>query len=350
MQQSITWLATLAFMPIAASAAADHGSHGEELGAVQVHASCKAAAMPHLKEGLALLHHMTYERADQAFEKAANADPACALAFWGRAMTYIHPLWTDPPTAETFGRGQQFVERAKSLQPSTPEERAYIAAVEVYYREGRSATETANLAAFADGWEQTHKQHPDDLEAASFHALGLLATADPQDKTFARQARAAEIAASIRARVPRHPGAHHYIIHAFDYPPLADQALEVARHYGDIAPDSSGNSGRARPRSSPAFPQATRGIASRRSKRSRGLRAPSVRRGRAISPRRRRHSASSRRCARRPRKLRTTGRRRSTSSGQPLLPGWLTRRATKRRRSNRCERRRSSKLRPRNIP
>src|SRR5690606_10854928 len=117
------------------------------------------------------------------------------------------------------------------------EERAYIEAVEAYYRAGRSATETANLAAFADAWEQVHEQYPDDLEAASFHALGLLATTDPQDQTFARQMRAAEIAADIRSRVPDHPGAHHYIIHALDYPPLAGQALEVARRYSAIAPD-----------------------------------------------------------------------------------------------------------------
>jgi tetratricopeptide (TPR) repeat protein len=180
---------------------------------------------------------MTYERADRAFANAADADPACALAFWGRAMTRIHPLWSDAPTAEAFRRGEQFVQEATRLKPSTPEERAYIAAVEGYYREGRSATETANLAAFADGWERAHEQHPDDLEAASFHALGLLATADPRDKSFARQTRAAAVAADIRSRVPQHPGAHHYIIHAFDYPPLADQALEVAHHYSDIAPD-----------------------------------------------------------------------------------------------------------------
>jgi tetratricopeptide (TPR) repeat protein len=228
-------LVSLGTAPLAV--AADHGGHATGLGAVEVHATCKPAAMPHLKEGLALLHHMTYERAEQAFASAADADPACALASWGRAMSYIHPLWTDPPTAANFRRGEEFVRQAKSLQPSTPEERAYVAAVDAYYRAGRSATETANLAAFANAWAQVHEQHPDDLEAASFHALGLLATADPQDKTFARQMRAAEIAAGIRARVPDHPGAHHYIIHALDYPPLANQALEVARRYSDIAPD-----------------------------------------------------------------------------------------------------------------
>lgn len=241
MRHSFTGLTALVLVflgtPVLAAAAADHGSHATELGAVEVHANCKPAAMPHLREGLALLHHMTYERAELAFARAADADSACALTSWGRAMSYIHPLWTDPPTDETFRRGEEFVRQAKSLEPSTPEERAYVAAVEAYYREGRSATETQNLAAFADAWKQVHEQYPEDLEAASFHALGLLATANPQDKTFARQMRAAEIAADIRSRVPDHPGAHHYIIHALDYPPLADQALEVARRYSDIAPD-----------------------------------------------------------------------------------------------------------------
>ncbi|MGH8168677.1 MAG: hypothetical protein ACREQ1_15660, partial [Woeseiaceae bacterium] len=212
MRHPIAWLASI-WLGAAAMVAnsEDHsGRHGEELGAVEVHASCKADALPHLREGLALLHHMTYERADQAFADASDADPACALAWWGRAMTYIHPLWSDPPTAETFNRGEQFVQKAKSLEGTTAEEQAYIAAVEAYYREGHSATETANLAAFAAGWEQAHEQNPDDLEAASFFALALLGTADPQDKSFARQKRAGDIAANIRARAPEHPGAHHY--------------------------------------------------------------------------------------------------------------------------------------------
>lgn len=159
------------------------------------------------------------------------------MAYWGQAMTYIHPLWTDPPTEEKFRHGEELMKKAGSLQSSTPEEQAYIAAAASYYRAGRQSTESANLAAFADGWEQAHQQHPDDLEAASFYALALLGIADPHDKTLARQQRAADIVASVRERVPEHPGAHHYIIHAFDYPPLADQALQVARHYGDIAPD-----------------------------------------------------------------------------------------------------------------
>lgn len=230
-------LSKLALLALSVPAMGHGADHGEALGAVEVHASCAVDAMPLLAQGIALLHHMTYDRAEQAFAEAADADPRCALAWWGRAMSYIHPLWSDPPAVETFERGRQFAEKAQSLPPSTPEEQAYVAAVHAYYLAGRQAKEAPNLAAFADEWEQAHEANPDDLEAASFYALALLATSDPGDKTFTRQTRAADIVARILARVPTHPGAHHYLIHAFDYPPLADGALDAARQYGNIAPD-----------------------------------------------------------------------------------------------------------------
>jgi tetratricopeptide (TPR) repeat protein len=197
--------------------------------------SCNEAAQPYLEQGLALLHHMTYDGAAQAFAAAAEADPQCAMGYWGEALTFIHPLWSDPPTETTFKKGKMLIEKAKRLELSG-KEKAYLAAVEAYYAEGWNRNETAHLARFDQAWAAVFQQYPEDMEAVAFYALAHMATADPSDKTFAKQKRAGALAEQVLAQDPNHPGAHHYIIHAYDNPALAAQALEVARHYGEVAP------------------------------------------------------------------------------------------------------------------
>lgn len=211
-------------------------AYGEQLGTVHFPVSCNEAVRPHMERGLALLHHMTYEGARAAFAAATEADPDCAMGYWGQAMTFIHPLWSDPPSEADFEKGQALVNEARSRGRKTEREDAYIAAVAAYYAPGWSRDEKANLAGFEEGWRKVHEQFPDDPEAAAFYALAHMATADPADKTYAKQKRAAEIAQQVLDRIPDHPGAHHYIIHAYDYPPLAEEALPVARSYGEIAP------------------------------------------------------------------------------------------------------------------
>lgn len=210
-------------------------SYGEQLGNVNLEVSCSEAADPHLSRGLALLHHMTYEGARQAFARAVEADADCALGYWGQAMTLIHPLWSDPPSMAEFKQGQSWLDQAGAAK-ANDHARAYLEAVAAYYREGKQASEQPNLAAFERGWAQVHRRFPDDLEAASFYALAQLGTVDPADKDYSKQKRAGALAKQVLEANPDHPGAHHYLIHAFDYPPLSDRALEVARDYGDIAP------------------------------------------------------------------------------------------------------------------
>jgi tetratricopeptide (TPR) repeat protein len=116
-------------------------------------------------------------------------------------------------------------------------ERAYIMAVDAYYRAGRNEREKENLTSFEKGWERVYRRFPDDVEAASLYVVALLATVDPADKTFDKQRKAGAITEKVLAEVPDHPGAHHYTIHAYDSPELADKALAVARSYGKLAPD-----------------------------------------------------------------------------------------------------------------
>lgn len=212
-------------------------TYGDQLGTVRIPLSCSEEANRQIERGLALLHHMTYIGARAAFGAASEVDANCAMAYWGQAMSFIHPLWSDPPSEADFKKGQALLEQARASAQNSERETAYIAAVEAYYAKGWNRNETSNLASFAQAWKKVYRQFPDDLEAASFYALAHMATADPADKTFAKQKEAGAIVEKVLARIPDHPGAHHYIIHAYDCPPLAENALEVARSYGKIAPD-----------------------------------------------------------------------------------------------------------------
>lgn len=210
--------------------------YGEQLGSVYLPVSCSKEATPYLEQGLALLHHMTYEGARSTFEEAAKIDPDCSLAYWGQAMTFIHPLWSDAPSKENFDRGATLVKEARNRE-KTEIEKAYIDAVEAYYFKGRNSNERVNLIDFEKGWKKIYIQYPNDPEAATFYALAHIATANPGDKTYTKQKTAGAIAEGVLKKYPDHPGAHHYIIHAYDYPPLAQDSLEVARSYSKIAPE-----------------------------------------------------------------------------------------------------------------
>lgn len=211
--------------------------YGQEIGTVHLPSSYGAAVDAHLKRGLALLHHMTYEDAREEFAAAFEENANCSLALWGQAMTFIHPLWSDPPNKEEFAAGKDLIAKAKALNPKATIEQAYIQAVDSYYAAGQSAEEMPNLAAFEEGWNNAYHEFPDDLEVACFYALAHMAIADPADKTYARQRRAGAVAEAVLEEEPNHPGGHHYTIHAYDYPELAHLALDVARSYGNIAPE-----------------------------------------------------------------------------------------------------------------
>ena len=212
-------------------------AYGDQLGTVRFPMSCSDSARPQVERGVALLHHMTYNGARAAFSAATQTDSDCAMGYWGQAMTYIHPLWSDAPSKEDFERGRALVAEAKTRGQKTDRENAYIEAVGAYYVKGWNKNETANLQSFEAGWENVFRRFPKDIEAASFYALAHMATANPGDKTYTKQKQAGTIAEKVLAQIPDHPGAHHYVIHAYDYPALAPKALNAAHSYGEIAPD-----------------------------------------------------------------------------------------------------------------
>jgi len=231
---------------LAASAFADEehqhpAGDPEKLGSVFFPTSCAPAVQKQFQRGVAMMHSFWYEEAERTFNQVAQGDPGCAMAQWGVAMSYFHPIWdTRGPDAAILKKGAEAVEKAKALSAKTERERDYVAAIEVFYKDSDKLDHRTRVLAYESAMERVYTRYPDDREAAAFYSLALLgsAAASPVDKTLARQKKAGEIAEKVFAAEPNHPGAAHYIIHAYDYPSLAEKALPAARAYAKIAPDA----------------------------------------------------------------------------------------------------------------
>jgi tetratricopeptide (TPR) repeat protein len=159
------------------------------------------------------------------------------MAYWGIAMAYYHQIWQAPGPAD-LKAGAASVEKAKLAGAKTQRERDYIAAIETFYKDADTLDHRTRALAYEKAMDQLQARYPDDHEAAIFHALALLGTAPPSDKTYVNQKKAGAILEPLFVEQPEHPGIAHYIIHAYDYPPLAPRALDAARRYAKIAPDS----------------------------------------------------------------------------------------------------------------
>jgi tetratricopeptide (TPR) repeat protein len=224
----------------AAQAQEDHRhSHGETetLGTVHFPVSCRRDVAAPFTRAVALLHSFGYEESRKGFEDVARRDPACGMAHWGVAMTYYHPIWA-PPNEADLAAGQAAARRAEAQGAATPRERGYLAAIGAFYADTDRSRHGARALAYSQAMEEMVRTFPDDHEAAIFHALSLLGTAPPSDATFAHQKRAARILNGLLDTEPDHPGIAHYLIHSFDYPELAQEALPAARAYAKIAPSS----------------------------------------------------------------------------------------------------------------
>lgn len=233
----------LLLVAVFASAQENHSQHQHAvagLGTVDFQTSCNARAQQSVSRAVALLHSFGYEESRLAFEEAAGADSSCGIAHWGVARTYYHPIWA-PPTNEELKKGSVALERAQVIGAKTARERAYIDALAVFYRDWETVDHPTRAKAYEQSLGGVSREHPEDDEAAIFHALQLVAVGylDPTDKSYAWQKKGSEILNRVLPRNERHPGVAHYIIHAVDYPALAELGLKAARAYARIAPDSA---------------------------------------------------------------------------------------------------------------
>ncbi len=220
---------------------ADDGHHGsnfneQHLGKVHFPVSCNAAAQTQFDRAVAMLHSFWYDEAGKAFARVIQLDPACAMGYWGIAMSHYHQLWATPPTVAVLQAGREALLRASGLSVGTEREKAYLAAVDALYRNDVSLDYTARRALYEKAMEQVWLANPQDNEAAVFYALALISTASPQDKTYTNQKKALALLQKVLEVEPGHPGVAHYIIHSSDYPELAPLGLNAARTYANLAP------------------------------------------------------------------------------------------------------------------
>src|SRR5262245_36610590 len=202
-----------------------------QLGEVNFPTSGSPAAQAHFLRGVAALHSFWFDEALEAFRAATAAEPDFMMGYWGEAMAHNHPLWGEQDT----DAARKVLARVGPSEKLTPRERAYLDAVAALYGPG---DKLARDVAYAAAMERVHRRYPDDLEAACFYALALLGTVRPGDRGFLLQMQAGALALDVFARTPNHPGAAHYIIHAFDDPEHAILALPAARRYAEIAPEA----------------------------------------------------------------------------------------------------------------
>lgn len=209
---------------------------GGHLGQVHFPTSCAPAVQPEFEKGVALLHSFQYSAADQDFKAVAAQDPACAIAYWGQAMTLWHTLW-EHPDATSLEHGHQELQKAAGAR--TARERAYIAAANAFFQDDSQLDYKARTIAYSDAMAKVHAEYPEDGEAAAFYALSLIAIPAQGDADLANRKQAIAILDKLFSAEPDHPGAAHYLIHACDTPQLASEGLDAARRYAKIAPDSS---------------------------------------------------------------------------------------------------------------
>ncbi|HTH26152.1 MAG TPA: hypothetical protein VL919_13625, partial [Vicinamibacterales bacterium] len=230
MKKILSLLSALAFVAIGSPISS------QELGTITFPNSGNAAAQAAFIEGVKDLHSFQFDEAAVAFQRAQQADPSFAMAYWGEAMSHNHPLWAqqDDKAAKAILEKIAPTSDARQAKAKLPKEKAFLKAIDVlYYAPG---DKLARDTAYSEAMAAMYAEWPNDHEVATWYALSLLGTVRPTDKGFRRQALAASIAEKVFAENPKHPGAAHFIIHAFDDPDHAPLALTAARSYAGIAP------------------------------------------------------------------------------------------------------------------
>jgi tetratricopeptide (TPR) repeat protein len=205
----------------------------ESLGTVSFPVSCAPKVQAEFVRGVALLHDFWYQEAQRQFQQIVKADPSCAMAHWGAAMSLYHQIW-DRPDDATRQSGWHELQAVQAHPAKTARERAYIAALSEFYRPSPQDYQ-ARVQAYAAAMGKLYAAYPQDTDAGAFYALALLASVAPNDDSLALNHRAMEVLTPLFAKYPDHPGVVHYIIHACDTPSMAQDGLVAAKHYGEIA-------------------------------------------------------------------------------------------------------------------
>ncbi|HVT41273.1 MAG TPA: hypothetical protein VHE78_19710 [Gemmatimonadaceae bacterium] len=224
--------------PILSAQEHAHAAPADRLGAVHFATSCRAVA-PQFDRAVALLHSFEFAAAISGFNSVIAADPTCAMAYWGIALSrWGNPFAAGIRSAAQLRPGREAIERAAAMSAGTERERGYIAAVAQLYADHEHTDQRMRIAAYERSMGVLSAAQPQDPEASIFYALALAAAAPPDDKTYTNQLKAVSILERELAAQPNHPGLVHYLIHSHDAPALASGGLDAARRYGTIAPSA----------------------------------------------------------------------------------------------------------------
>jgi tetratricopeptide (TPR) repeat protein len=207
----------------------------ERVGNLSFPVSCRPDQQKKFEQAVAVLHSFWYEESERLFREILEADPTCAIALWGVAMSLYHPLW-QPPDRASFESGVEAVSQATQIGAKTERERDYIAAIGRFYADSDKRDHETRARDYTAAMKELTTKYPADSEAAVFYALALLGTASPTDQSYTNQKIAGPILERIFETQPDHPGVAHYIIHSYDNAVMAPQAIAAARHYSRIAP------------------------------------------------------------------------------------------------------------------
>lgn len=208
------------------------------LGSVHFEVSCKHEAQHEFDLAMALFHSFAWEQIKAPLERTLQADPACGMAHWALALASLdNPFgWPGNVSAKTLADGAALIEAARKTGLATEREREYVDALANFFRDADKLNHRTRAVTTEQAFEKLAAKYPQDSEAAILHGLLLSANFDPADKQYGNQLRAATLLEPLFAKQPKHPGVAHYLIHSYDFPPLAKRGLSAASRYSKIAP------------------------------------------------------------------------------------------------------------------
>lgn len=209
----------------------------QKFGKVHFATSCNETAQRRFDRAMRYQHSFWYAESKEIYEEAIKADPECAIAYWGIALSLLNNPHGAIP-APNLPLGLAAIEKAKAVGARTERERDYVDAMSVMYVDYDKTPQQARVQSYLKKMEALSAKYPDDDEAQIFYAITLNVAASPADKTYANQLKGAAILEPIYQRQPQHPGVSHYLIHLYDYPPIAAKGLPSALRYSKIAPNA----------------------------------------------------------------------------------------------------------------
>jgi len=209
----------------------------EALGKVHFETSCTPEAAAAFDRAMLFQHSFWYRASQRSFEAALKADPTCAIAYWGIALSLLWNPHAAPP-AKNLADGAAAIAKGREIGARTERERDYLTALSAMYADFDKVDHRTRVLNYLKAMEQLAAKYPGDDEAQIYYGLALNVGASPADKTYAYQLKGAAILERIWERQPDHPGIAHYLIHLYDTPALAEKGLTAARRYAKVAPDA----------------------------------------------------------------------------------------------------------------